>query len=86
MEEVNTLDIVGKENARSRKDKVVFPKGGGEAINPENMEDLYESVWLWGMEEEDDIPFTYWKSVDEYQVAVYLTLLPSNFVVVLPEV
>ena len=47
---------------------------------------LYTSKLPWGMEEEDDIPFTYWKSVDEYQVAVYLTLLPSNFVAVLPEV
>ena len=73
------MDIVGKENARSRKDKVVFPKGGGEAINPENMEDLYESVWLWGMEEEDDIPFPPLKRVYEYRDHVDPTSLSANF-------
>ena len=43
----------------------VLPMGGGELKNPEKMEDLYASVRSWGMEEEDGIPFTDWKVVDE---------------------
>ena len=59
------VDIVGEVNDRRIKDKVVFPTGGGEATNPENIEALYASVRSWGAEEENDIPFPDWKVVDE---------------------
>ena len=48
-EEGETLNTVGEEHQRRRKEKVVFPIGGGEATNPENMEALYASVRSWGM-------------------------------------
>ena len=37
-----------KANERRRKEKVVFPTGGGENTNPEKMRDLYASVRSWG--------------------------------------
>ena len=51
----------------SRKEKVAFPTGRGEATNPENMEALYASVQLWGTEKEGDIPFPSWNLFDEYR-------------------
>ena len=65
---------------------MVFPIGGGEATNPENVEALHASVQSWGMEEEYDIPLTYWKVVDEYRDAVDPTSLSANFVAVFLEV
>ena len=38
------------------------------------------------MEEEDEIPFPYWKGVDEHQDPVDPTSLSANFVAVFPEV
>ena len=43
---------------------MLFPTGGGEATNPENVEALYASVRSWYMEEEDNIPFPDCKGVD----------------------
>ena len=57
MEEGKTVEIVGEKNKRRRKEKVVFPTGGGEAKTPENVETLYAYVRSWGTEEEDDITF-----------------------------
>ena len=51
---------------------MVFLSGGGEATNPQNMEALNESVWSWGIEEEDRTPFPYWKGVEGYREPVYL--------------
>ena len=65
---------------------MVFPPGGGEAINPENIEALYSSVRSWGTEEEGDIPFTSWKGVDEYQDLFDPTSLSANFADVFLEV
>ena len=59
------MDTDREEKERRIKDKVVFPKIGGEAKNPKNMEALYESVRSWDTEEENDIPFPSWKGVDE---------------------
>ena len=42
---------------RRRTENFIFPTGEGEATNPEKMEDLYESIHSWGMEEEDGIDF-----------------------------
>ena len=47
-----------EEEEMIRKEKVVFSMGEGEAINLENMEDLYAYVRSWGTGEEDGIPFT----------------------------
>ena len=69
------MDTDGEEKNRKRKDKVVLPTGGGEATNPESMESLYESVRSLGMEEEDSIPFPYWKGVYEYWYPVEPTSL-----------
>ena len=44
------VDADGEENERRRKEKVVFPTGGGEATKPEKMEALYASVRSWGTE------------------------------------
>ena len=45
------VDTDREENERRRKYKLVFPIGGGESTNPENMEALYESVRPWGTEQ-----------------------------------
>ena len=37
------------------------------------------------MEEEDDVPFTDWKGVDEYQKPIEPTSLSDNFVAMFPE-
>ena len=60
------VDTETEEKKRKRKYKLVFLTVVGEAKNPENMEDSYESVRSWGMEEEDYITFTYLMEVDEY--------------------
>ena len=65
---------------------MVFPTGGGEATNLENIEALYASVRSWGMKEEGGILFPPWKGVDEYQYPVETTSISSNFAVVFPEV
>ena len=49
------------------------------------MEDLYESVHSWGMEEEDDIYILYWKWFGEYWDPVDPTWLSANFAAVFPE-
>ena len=64
------VDTVGEENERRIKEKVVFPTGGDESKNTENMEDLYASVRSWVTEEEDEIHFPYCKGVDEYRYPV----------------
>ena len=64
-EQGKTVDTDREGKERRRKEKVVLPTGGGEATNPENMEALYASVRSWGTEEEDTIPFPYWKGFDE---------------------
>ena len=69
-----------------RKEKLVFPKSGGEAKKPENMEALYASVRSWGTEEEDDIPFPSWKRVEKYREPVDPTSLSSKLVAVFLEV
>ena len=50
-EEGNTVDTDREEKGRRRKERVAFPTGGGEAIEPENMEALYASIRSWGTEE-----------------------------------
>ena len=65
---------------------MVFPIGGSEATNPENMEALFASIQSLGTEEEVDIPFSYWNRVDEYREPVDPTSLSANFVAVFPEV
>ena len=45
-----TVETEKEEKERRRKDKVILSTGGGEATNPENMEDLHESVRSRGME------------------------------------
>ena len=50
------------------------------------MEALYASVQLWFTVEECDIPFPYWKGVDEYRYPVGPTSLSANFTDVFPEV
>ena len=52
--------VKGEDNKR----KLVFPAGGGEYTNPEKMEASYAYVQSWRTEEEDEIPFLYWKVVD----------------------
>ena len=42
---------------------MVFPTGGGEATNPDNVEALYAYVRSWVTEEEENIPFPDWKEV-----------------------
>ena len=65
---------------------MVFLTGVGEATNPEKIEDLYASVRSWSTEEEYDIPFPYWKGVDEYRDPVEPNSLSANFAAVFPEV
>ena len=65
---------------------MVFPTGGGESTNPENMEALYAFIRLWGTEEEGDIPFPSWKGVYEYWDHVDPNSLSANFVAVFIEV
>ena len=50
------------------------------------MEALYESVRSWGTKEGEEIPFTPWKGVDEYQEPVEPTSLSANFSAVFLEV
>ena len=69
------MDTDRDEKERITNEKLVFPTGGGEAKNLVNMEALYASVRSWGTEEEEKIPFTSWKGVDEYQDPVVPTLL-----------
>ena len=85
-DEGKTADTVGEENDRRRKEKVVFPTGGGEAKNPENMEALYASVRSWCTEEEDGIHFPSCKVVDEYRDLVDPTSLSANFAAVFTDV
>ena len=42
------MDTYGEEKERSRKEKLVLLKDGGEAKSSEHMEDLYASVRSWG--------------------------------------
>ena len=56
--------------------------GEGEAINLENMEDLYAYVRSWGTGEEDGIPFTDWKVVDEYREPIDPNCLSESFAAV----
>ena len=79
------VDIYGEENEISRKEKLVFPVGGDESANLEKMEALYTSVRSWGMEEEDGIPFPYWKGVDEYRDPVDPTSLSAKLLALFPE-
>ena len=69
-----------------KKIKVVFPTGGCEATNWENTKALYASVRLWGTEEEDIIPFPYWKGFYEYQEPIDPTSISSNFAAVFTKV
>ena len=55
---------------RGGEKRAILPMGGGEATSLENMEALYASLCSWGTEEEDNIPFPYWKGIDEYQEPV----------------
>ena len=80
------MDTDGEEKERRRKYTVVFPTGGCEAKNSENMEDLYASVHSWGTEEKYAITFQTWKGVDEYQDPVETTSLSANFAAVFPKV
>ena len=50
------------------------------------MEALYASVWSWGKEEDDNIPFPSWKGVAEYWEPVYPNSLTANFTYVFTEV
>ena len=50
------------------------------------MEDIYESVQSLVTEEEDRIPFPYWKGVDEYRYHVDPTSLSAKFAPMFPEV
>ena len=59
---------------------MVLPTGGGEATNPKNIRALYASVWSWGTEKEEDIPFPFWKGVEEYREPVDPTSLSAKFV------
>ena len=86
MEKGKTVDTVGEENERSRKEKVVFPTGGGESTNTEKTEALYIPVRSWGIEEEDEIPFPDWKGIYEYRDPVGTNSLSANFVAVFLEV
>ena len=80
------MDTDREEMERRRKENLAFPTVGGESTNPENMEALYASVRSWGMEEQDNTPFPYWKGVDEYQDPVDPTYLSSKFAAVFTEV
>ena len=64
---------------------MVFPTVGVEPKNLENMEYLYASIEYWGTEE-DNIPFPYWKVVDEYRDSIDSTSLSAKFVDMFPEV
>ena len=75
-----------EEKEKIIREKVLLLTGGGEEIKPEDMEDLYIYVQSWSTEEEDNIHFTSWKGVDEYQDPVDPTLLSANFAAVFPEV
>ena len=46
---------------------------------------MYASVRSWSTEEEYDIPFPYWKGVDEYRDPVEPNSLSANFAAVFPE-
>ena len=61
------MDTDGEEKKRRRKYTAILPTGGGEAKKTKNMEALYEFVQYLGTGEEDGIPFTDWKGVDEYR-------------------
>ena len=76
--EGKTVDTVEEENNMRRKDKVVFPTGGGESTKPKNVEALYVYVQSWVMEEKYNIPFTSWKGVDKYQDLVAFKLLSAS--------
>ena len=65
---------------------MLSPTSGGEYTNSEKMEALCESIRSWCTEEEDAIPFPYWKGVDEEQEPVEPTLLSANSAVVFTEV
>ena len=65
---------------------MVFPTGGGEATNPENMEALYASIRSWGTEEEDKITSPDLKGVGEYRYHVDPNSLSAKFAAVFPEV
>ena len=65
---------------------MVWPTGGGEATNPENMEVVYTSKPSWDTEEEGATNFPSWKGVDEYHYPVEPTLLSANFTAVFTEV
>ena len=60
------VNTYGEEKERRRKYMAEFPMGGVDDTNPEKMEDLYESVLLWGTEEDDGIYFPDWKEFNEY--------------------
>ena len=64
------MDTYREEKERRKKEKVLFPTGGGESTKPENMEGLYASIRSWGTEEKYKIPFPLWKVVDEYRYPV----------------
>ena len=49
-EEGKMVDIDGEKNDRRIKGKEVLLKDGDEATSLENMEDIYASVWTWGIE------------------------------------
>ena len=66
-EEDKTVDTDREEKESRIKGKVTFPTSGGKATNPENMEDLYASVWSWSTKEENSIPLPYCKRIGEYQ-------------------
>ena len=59
------MGIDEDEKERKSKNMALFSTGGGDITCPENMEGLYASVWSWGMEEEVDLNFPYWKGFDE---------------------
>ena len=51
VEEGMTVDKDGEEKNRRRKEKAILTTEGGETTSPENIEALYASIVLWGMEE-----------------------------------
>ena len=65
---------------------MVLSTGGGEATNPEKMEDLYASIRYWGMEEEDNTTFPSWKGDDDYQDPADPKALSANLAAVFPGV
>ena len=50
------------------------------------MESLHASVQSWIMEEENDLPLTYWEVVHEYQESTDPTSLSDKILAVLSEV